>query len=311
MKRKIRFVNIQAQGGGVRLVKSGFTAPPETPYENPCQVRIEQKGFERLLRFFLTLGIFFLFASAATAAMPDKAQLSADRMRFDSMSGDFLAIGNVQIQAGGLMVRAQRGTGNVKNKEIHFSEGIAASGDWQGQWIDLVAGSISLFFAQTPTYIAEKRVKGDLGKISIDADKFYMKGPDFSALAVRRLEDHEANISFTAESLQGTLWKGVVTTLTAGGGVHLKGRPNTAGEMMDIHGDSAVYSVERGSAVLNGNVKAVQKSRVLTAQSLVYFLDDNRIEAIGGFPPQGTSENPSPVRITIDLNEERLGNVNE
>jgi lipopolysaccharide export system protein LptA len=269
------------------------------------------------IRFFLALGIllsflsFLSFATAATAAMPDEAQLSADRMRFDSLSGDFLATGNVLIQAGGLTVRAQRGTGNVQNKEIHFTEGIVASGDWQGQWIDLVANSISLFFAQTPTDIADKGVKGDLGKISIDVDKFYMKGPDFSALTVRRLEDREADISFAAENLQGTLWEGVLTTLTAQSGVRIQGRPNSTGEAMDIQGDTAVYSVERGSVVLSGNVRAVQKSRVLTAQSLVYFPDDNRIEAIGGFPPAGTRGDPAPVRITIDLNEENLGNVNQ
>jgi lipopolysaccharide export system protein LptA len=74
--------------------------------------------------------------------------------------------------------------------------------------------------------------------------------------------------------------------------------------MMDIHGDAAVYSVERGSVVLSGNVRAVQKSRVLTAQSLVYFPSDNRIEAIGGFAPGDAKRGAVPVRITIDLNAE-------
>jgi lipopolysaccharide export system protein LptA len=260
---------------------------------------------KRLRKIRFSLGILLLFVSGAMAAMPDEAQLSADRMRFDSQSGDYLAVGNVLIRAGGLAVHAQRGTGNVRNKEIRFSEGIVASGDWQGQRIDLAAGSISLFFAQTPTYIAENGVKGKIGKISIDVDKFYMKGADFSALAVRRLEDHEADISFAAENLQGTLVEGVLTTSTAKGNVRLTGRPNPAGEMMDIHGDTAVYSVERGSVVLSGNVRAVQKSRVLTAQSLVYFPNDNRIEAMGGYPPEGTKGGAAPVRITIDLNEEK------
>jgi lipopolysaccharide assembly outer membrane protein LptD (OstA) len=250
------------------------------------------------------LPVIFLFVSSAVASMPDEAQLSADRMRFDSQSGDFLATGNVTIQAGGLTVYAPRGTGNVKNQEVHFAEGIVASGDWQGEWIDLTAGSIALFFAQTPTYIAEGTVKGDIGKISIDADKFYMKGTDISALNVRRIEDREADIAFGAESVYGTLLEGMLTSLTAERGVWLRGRPNAVNETVDIRGNTAVYSAERGSVVLSGNVRAVQKGRVLTSQSLVYFPGDNRIDAIGGVDLKGNG-GASPARITIDLNQEK------
>ncbi|MDR2180912.1 MAG: hypothetical protein LBP21_11445 [Synergistaceae bacterium] len=250
------------------------------------------------------LAAVFLFVFSAMAAMPDEAQLSADRMRFDSQSGDFLATGNVTIQADGLTVYAPRGAGNVKNKEIRFMEGILASGDWQGQWIDLAAGSIELFFAQTPTYIAEGTVKGDIGKISVDADKFYMKGTVISALNVRLLEDREANVAFGAASVRGTLLEGVLASLTAEGGVWLRGRPNTVEEAVDIRADTAVYSVERGSVVLNGNIKAIQKGRVLTSQSLVYFPGENRIDAIGGVDLKG-SGGANPARITIDLNQEK------
>jgi lipopolysaccharide assembly outer membrane protein LptD (OstA) len=236
--------------------------------------------------------------------MPDAAQLSADRMRFDSQSGDFLATGNVTIQADGLTIYASRGTGNTKNKEIRFAEGIKASGYWQGEWIDLTAGSISLFFAQTPTYIAEGTVKGSVGKISVDADKLYMKGVEFSALNVRRLEDREANIAFGAEIVQGILAKGVLTSLSAQRNVWLKGRPNVLDETVDIRGNKSVYSVERGSVVLNGNVRAVQKGRTLTSHSLVYFPKENRIDAIGGVDLEGNG-GASPARITIDLNQRK------
>ena len=250
------------------------------------------------------LPIIFLFVSSAIASMPDEAQLSADRMRFDSQSGDFLAIGNVTIRADGLTVYASRGTGNIKNKEVRFAEGITASGHWQGEWIELTAGSISLFFAQTPTYIAEGTVKGSIGKISVDADKLYMKGVELSALNVRRLEDREADIAFGAKSVQGTLIKGVLTSLSAQNDVWLRGRPNALDEMVDIRGNKAVYSVERGSVVLNGNVRATQKGRTLTSHSLVYFPGENRIDAIGGTDLEGKG-GTRPARITIDLNQEK------
>jgi hypothetical protein len=179
-----------------------------------------------------------------------------------------------------------------------------ASGDWQGEWIDFTAGSIELYFAQTPTYIAEGAVKGDIGKISVDADKFYMKGADISALNVRRLEDRKADIAFGADSVRGTLSEGVLTSLTAERRVWLQGRPNAGGDTVDIRADTAVYSVERGSVVLHGNVRAVQKGRVLTSQSLVYFPGDNRIDAIGGVDLKG-SGGANPARIIIDLSQEK------
>ena len=261
------------------------------------------RKFSSLLLFFL---IFLLSSGGAVwpAEAPDEAQLSADRMRFDSRSGYFEATGNVVIKADGLTVRAPQGTGNVKNKEIHFTEGIVASGDWQGEWIDLVAGSISLYFAQTPTYTVEGGVKGDLGRIYVDADKLYMKGVDISAKGVRRLEDRETDVAFGAEDVFGTLVDGVLTSMTAKSKVWLQGRPNSLGDMVDIRGDTAVYSVERGSVVLSGNVRAVQQGRSLTAQSLVYFPSNNRIDALGD------STLSSPARITIDLNRERERNRN-
>jgi hypothetical protein len=202
-------------------------------------------------------------------------------------------------------VRAPRGTGNINNKEIHFKEGIVASGDWQGEWIDLTAGSLSLFFAQTPTCIAEGGVKGDYGKISVDADKLYIKGSDISAVAARRLEDHEAEVVFGAANIQGTLLDGVLTALTAKRDVWLQGRLKIDREAVYIRGDTAVYSVERGSVVLSGNIKAIQEGRALTAQSLVYFPGENRIDALGGVTAEGGNAVVNPARITIDLSREK------
>jgi lipopolysaccharide assembly outer membrane protein LptD (OstA) len=260
--------------------------------------------------------VFSLSAAPVWAGTPEmpgrgrlsEAQLSADRMRFDSRSGDFLAVGNVVIQADGLTVYASRGTGNVETKEVHFTEGIAASGDWRGDEVNLAAGSISLYFAQTPTYIAEGGVKGNVGNVFVDADKFYMKGSDISAKGVRRLEDRAQDVAFGAESLQGVILDGELTTLNAQGKVWLRGRPNAGGEMVDIRGSTAVYSVERGSVVLSGNVRATQKGRTLTSQSIVYFPANNRLEAIGGIAGDGENMNTNPARITIDLTQEERRN---
>ena len=248
------------------------------------------------------IALLFAGVAAGHAAdvddLPDQAQLSADRMFFEAESGDFSASGNVVIQADGVTFHAPQGAGNVKSKEVHFFDGITVSGDWRGDWLDLSAGKVSFFFGQTPTYIAEGTVKGVLGKIYLEVEKFYMKGADFSAINVRRLEDRELEISFGAANVKGVIEGGVLAAFTAEGGVWLNGRPNADGGAVDIRGDRAVYSVERGSVVLSGNVSAVQEGRNLTAGSLVYFPYDNRLDAYGG-PDGGTAS------ITIDMSREQ------
>jgi lipopolysaccharide export system protein LptA len=234
---------------------------------------------------------------AADDNLPDQAQLSADMMFFEADSGEFSASGNVVIHADGVTFHAPRGTGNVKSREVHFSDNITVSGVWRGDWLDLSAGNVSFFFSQTPTYIAEGSVSGVLGKLYIDVDKFYMKGADFSALNVRRFEDRELDVAFGAASVSGVVDGGVLTTFTAEGDVWLNGRPNAVGDAVDIKGDKAVYSLERGSIVMSGNVRATQKGRALDAGSLVYFPDSNRIDAYGA--------HGAPASIKIDMNLER------
>jgi len=231
--------------------------------------------------------------------LPEQAQLSADRMFFEAESGEFSASGNVVIQAEGVTFHAPHGTGNVKSKEVHFSGGITIYGDWRGNWLDLSAEQVSFFFSQTPTYIAEGTVRGVLGELYVDVDKFYMKGSDFSALNVRRFEDRELDFVFGAARVDGVVEDGILTTFTAEGSVWLNGRPNADGDVVNIKGDRAVYSAERGSVVLSGNVSAVQGGRTLTAGSLAYFPDSNRIDAFGAYG--------GPAIIVIDMSQEQQG----
>ena len=122
---------------------------------------------------------------------------------------------------------------------------------------------------------------------------------------MRRLENRKMNVAFGADSVQGTILDGVLTTWTATRNVWLQGRPNACEEIVDIRGDMAVYSAERGSVVLSGNVGAFQKGRALSAQSLVYFPDSNRIDAIGGIDVKGSEAVTIPAKITIDLSQEK------
>ena len=130
-----------------------------------------------LTAFFVVMGEGIPGAGALDAEnFPDKASLSANRMRFDSKTGDFLAAGNVVIRADGLTVVSPRGTGNTLRREVLFDEGVTASGDWQGDRIELQAGSMELFFGEPPTCRIDKGVRGGVGSIALDADRLTLTG---------------------------------------------------------------------------------------------------------------------------------------
>ena len=249
--------------------------------------------------------------------LPDKASLSANRMRFDSGTGDFLATGNVVIRVDGLTVVSPRGTGNVERREVLFDEGVTASGDWQGDRVDLRTGSLELSFGEPPSCRLDKGVRGGVGTLVLDADRMTLIGRGGLAGAegqdrqtklwlvnVRRLEDRSKGIAFGAGSVEGLLQEGVLVSMTARSQVWIEGRPNSAGDAVSLRGDRAIYSEDRGSVVLSGNVRAVQKGRTLTSDSLVYFPDQNRVEAIGGVTSQSDVASADRATITIDLSRE-------
>ena len=267
----------------------------------------------------LTCGISY---SAASENMPDKATLAANRMRFDSKTGDFLADGNVTITAGDLKVAAPKGSGNVERKEINFDAGISAFGKWQGDKIDFKAGKLALTFQDVPTCKFQNGVKGSIGTMRLDADRLTLIGAGgisdptpqdrqtkFWLVKVRNLQDTSQGVTFGADSVEGVLRGGNIQDFTAKNKVWLKGRPKTQNDAVSLRGDRAVYSVERGSIVVNGHVVAVQGGRTLRSDSVVYFPAQNRVEALGGLTrnKDGTPKTER-AEITIDLSRERNRN---
>lgn len=251
--------------------------------------------------------------------MPDKAVLAANRMRFDSQTGDFLADGNVTITAGGLNVAAPVGSGNVDRREVNFDQGITASGDWLGDKIDLKAGKLSLSFSDIPTCRFQNGVKGGVGTMRLDADRLTLTGiggiaepskndrqTKFWIVNARSLEDRSKGITFGANSIEGVLRDGDLHDLTAQKSVWLRGRPKAKDDAVNLKGDSALYSLERGSVVVSGHVTAVQGGRTLRSDSIVYFPEQNRVEALGGLSRRRNGTvSADRAEITIDLTRER------
>ena len=250
--------------------------------------------------------------------MPDTATLSANRMRFDAQTGDFLADGDVRIQAGDLNVEAPVGSGNIDRREVNFDEGITASGKWQGDKIDLYAGQLALTFNDVPTCKFKNGVRGGYGPMKIDSDGLTIVGVGglqeptaadthtrFNIANVRNLEDTSQGLSFSASSVEGMLMNGEVQEMTADKKISIKGRPKGKGEAVSLKGDHAVYSLERGSVVVSGHVVAVQGGRTLRSDSVVYFPDQNRVEALGGLTREKNGVvSADRAEITIDLKRE-------
>ena len=271
-----------------------------------------------LLSVIITL--FLCCACRADDQLPETATLSANRMRFDAQTGDFLADGNVQITAGDLHVNAPVGSGNVDRREIHFDEGITASGKWYGDKVDIKAGKLLLSFADVPTCKFQNGVKGGIGTMKFDADRFTVTGTGgisnptpadnktkFWIAKARNLEDTSRGLSFGADSVEGMLKGGELVDLTAKKGVWLKGKPKAKGDAVSLKGDNALYSLERGSVVVSGHVVAIQGGRTLRSDSIVYFPEQNRVEALGGLTRKTDTGAVSADRaeITIDLTRER------
>lgn len=270
--------------------------------------------------------VALLFFSAAPVFslddddLPDTATLSANRMRFDAQTGDFLADGNVTIQAGDLNVAAPVGSGNVDRREVNFDKGITASGKWQGDKIDLRAGQLELSFNDVPTCRFRNGVRGGYGPMKLDSDGLIIVGVGgfqeptaadthtrFILANVRNLEDSSQGLTFSANSVEGMLMNGNVQEMTADKKISIRGQPKAKGDAVSLKGDHAVYSLERGSVVVSGHVVAVQGGRTLRSDSIVYFPAQNRVEALGGLTREKNGVVSSDrAEITIDLSRENI-----
>ena len=271
----------------------------------------------------ICLQIFiFNHAHAATNDnLPDKVTLAANRMRYDSNTGDFLADGNVTITAGDFKITAPVGSGNIDKQILNFSKGITASGQWLGDKISLKSGNVSVSLSGIPTCKFNNGVSGGFGTMILEADKLTITGAGgfeknsrnkndtqtkFWLVNVDKLEDSSRGVTFSAGSVEGILKNGELHNMTAKNGVHLKGKPKGQNQTVTLKGDSALYSLSRGSIVVSGHVVATQGGRTLKSDSVVYFPDQNRVEALGGVSKKRNgSVQTGQAEITIDLRRER------
>jgi lipopolysaccharide assembly outer membrane protein LptD (OstA) len=253
---------------------------------------------------------FLMGLCAQAVAATGDTNLTADAMRYDPSSGEINATGNVRLSRPDGEIFGDAGSGNVSGRGFEMSgsvrgtfteegvdiecafirlssEGespamrtITASGDvvlTRGE--DIITAQYLSWELDRDGYTARGDVEGSFESHIIDADEAYLKGDDFSAKGVRRYEDLQRGLTFTARSVNGKLSNGRMAELVADGDVVMNS-PDASGTMTSITGSRGIYSVDRGTVVVSGGANATQSGRHLRAGSIVYHLDSGRIEAL-------------------------------
>ena len=226
------------------------------------------------------LGVFLLTCLLLPPLYAQDLELTSEKMRYDSETGAFAAEENVKVTRGTLTATSNNADGNMNEKKFRMVGAVHVFGTWTEEKVDMKGEVLAGEFADPQGYSFEGNVKGSWGPRTIDADRIGMKGDRFFGSNVRRYEDSREGYLLRCNSLEGTLSNGEVEDFTAVGSVYFLSRP-AKGEPTEIRGQRAVYSKSRGSLVISGNVTAMQAARSLKSETIVYFPQQNRVEASG------------------------------
>jgi lipopolysaccharide export system protein LptA len=256
--------------------------------------------------------IFAAVRGLPASSAENEATLTADSMSYDPGDGSLSAVGNVHFKRPDGELFGDRGRGSVNGSgfEMHghvrgtfdaesltvacesitlVTEGkkparrrIISSGDVvltrKG---DRLSARVVEWEMGSSNYKAAGAVLGKFTAYSVDADEVSREGSRFSALNLRKYEDLRQKVTISASKAEGLLNKNnEIVELTSNGSVLLT-MTDSGGEMTRITGDRGVFSVDRGTIVVSGNSRVVQKGRSLVAESIVYHMDTRRVEAIG------------------------------
>lgn len=223
---------------------------------------------------------FLLVFSALSPLFAQDLELTSDKMRYESETGDFFAEGNVKVTRGALAADSQTAEGNVNRQEFMMKGGVHVHGAWMEDKVDMKGQTLSGVFTEPNEFIFDGKVKGHWGPREIDADKLRMKGDYFWGTKIRKYADTKEGYLLVCDAAEGRLSGGVMEEFTATGSVYFLSKPKN-GEPTEIKGEKAVYSRARGTLVVSGGVTAVQAARSLTSSTLIFYPDKNRVEATG------------------------------
>lgn len=244
-------------------------------------------------------------------AFPSAAQemtLQADSLDYDPARGTVRAAGNVTLTRDGVVLVAPHGEGAVGGGEFHLWGKV--SGVWKERGMDLkaddvtfrdggagrleargnavlVAGGdrlqadlLSWSLGGESAYSASGNVQGAFGERTFRAASFERQGAEITVREVAEMVDPVLRGSLSASLIRGKLEGSEPESLEASGGVTMKMDRGSDGPVK-VTGQKALYSRARGTLVVSGSARAVQKDRIISADSIVLHLKSGRIEALG------------------------------
>lgn len=268
-------------------------------------------------RSVILLGAALLALSAACALGAGVAtQLTADVMDYDVETGDFKAQGNVTLKREGLTLTSVHGHANTQTQKARVWDNVRAFGIYNGEKLDATCAQLDADLAVPGgDFLMTGSVDASFGTRVLRSDTARLVGQTFSADNVKHFEDTSRSIVLRCEKLDGDydsqglrradgrgsvnatqedkdknseLWCDAfnynreANTLTGNGSARILVTQKTANaKVTDIRGDTLVYAFDKGTVTAEGNARAVQDGRRVSARKLVYYPDTGKLEAIG------------------------------
>ncbi len=263
------------------------------------------------LAFAVLFLAFLLIHAQALSCCADELTLTADSLSYDPGTLSITALKNVHFKHPDGELFGDKGTGYTDGRDFEMRGNVrgvfkkeslniscyhlklqtdsentkkrrvtAAGGVKLTRGSDKLAAKSVVWVVDSDRYKATGSVLASFDSHFIDADEAARDGEKFWARGIRKYEERSKQFSMSAERANGLMKKGDVVELTATGSLVLK-MADDKGKVTKVTGDKGIFSKARGTLVVTGNATAVQEGRSLTADSVVYWLESKKIEALG------------------------------
>ncbi|HOJ81819.1 MAG TPA: hypothetical protein PLR17_01885 [Acetomicrobium flavidum] len=262
-------------------------------------------AFVILIAFFLSPPCVGAEKNATT-----EVTLRSDELYYDPNSGKVTAKGSVEVTREDLVVKSPFAEGFIDGREFRFWNGVDAS--WpsreanltclelkmtkdergtllrasgkshmiRGKDEEIRCNDLEWLDGKTIYYSAMGNVNARMKQMEIVAERVTRRGDDFDATQVQQFRDKERGVTMSAQEVKGKIKDELIDEMWARGNVVIVHEPKD-GERTNITGDQAHYIRDKGVLEVSGNAKAVQEGKTIEAESLVYYVEDRHIEALG------------------------------
>jgi len=276
-----------------------------------CYEMKNMKASYVLLAFLIVI-IFFLSPPCVGAekSTTTEVTLRSDELYYDPNSGKVTAKGNVEVTREDLVVKSPFAEGFIDGKEFRFWNEVSAS--WpsrdanltclelkvtrdekgtllrafgkshmiRGKDEEIRCNDLEWLDGKTVYYSAIGSVNARMKQMEIIAERVTRRGNDFDAAQVRQFKDKERGMTMSAKEVKGKIKDELIDEMWATGNVIIVHEPKDGGRT-NITGDQAHYIRDKGILEVTGNAKALQEGKTIEAESLIYYVDDRHIEALG------------------------------